>query len=302
MARAQTQSLAIPSAGIFIAGFFWGLFWIPMRAFTTAGLPGAWPTLVVFGSCALILLPLVALRRRPLRIHWQPLLWTSVFAGASISLYATSLLLTDVARTILLFYMTPMWSTLIGLIWLGERLTLARGASLILGLLGLMIVFGLGAQFPWPENLGDWMALTAGLLWAIAMLGLFDTSSEVVIEHILAFCIGAAILTLAAIAILDLGPAPDISLSKVATFWPHALFAGCYLIPMFYLTIWPGTILSPARIGILLMGEVVVGTVSAAIWAGEPFGWRVAIGAVVIVSAALVEVLARPPQASKSRH
>jgi drug/metabolite transporter (DMT)-like permease len=59
---------------------------------------------------------------------------------------------------------------------------------------------------------------------------------------------------------------------------------------MIFLTIWPATLLTPARVGLLLMSEVVVGLISAAVFSGEPFGLREATGAVLIVSAAVLEI------------
>jgi drug/metabolite transporter (DMT)-like permease len=60
---------------------------------------------------------------------------------------------------------------------------------------------------------------------------------------------------------------------------------------MLFLTIWPATILTPARVGLLLMSDIIVGVITAAIWSGEPFGWREATGLVMIAGAGFVEVL-----------
>ena len=63
---------------------------------------------------------------------------------------------------------------------------------------------------------------------------------------------------------------------------------------MLYLTIWPAMRLSPGRVGLLLMSEVVVGVGSAALLAGEPFGLRELSGTLLILAAGAVEVLGRP--------
>ena len=63
-----------------------------------------------------------------------------------------------------------------------------------------------------------------------------------------------------------------------------------FVLPMLVLTIWPASLLSPGRVGLLLMGDVVVGVVSAALFAGEPFGLREALGALLIIAAGAVEV------------
>ena len=52
-------------------------------------------------------------------------------------------------------------------------------------------------------------------------------------------------------------------------------------------------VLPPARIGVLLMSEVVVGAISAALLSGEAFGAREALGTLLIVAAALFEVLGK---------
>ena len=60
------------------------------------------------------------------------------------------------------------------------------------------------------------------------------------------------------------------------------------------MTIWPTTMLSPARVGILFMAEVIVGVGSAATLTDEPFGLREALGTVLIVCAGIAEVWRRP--------
>src|SRR5262245_1039146 len=47
--------------------------------------------------------------------------------------------------------------------------------------------------------------------------------------------------------------------------------------------------IDPALVGILFMTEITVGGITAALWAGEPFGPRELIGVVLITGAALVD-------------
>jgi len=73
--------------------------------------------------------------------------------------------------------------------------------------------------------------------------------------------------------------------------WHWIALVATAMLPITYLTIWPATLLSPARVGMLLMVEVIVGVASAAMLSGDPFGMRELAGAVLIVSAAVIEVL-----------
>jgi len=47
-------------------------------------------------------------------------------------------------------------------------------------------------------------------------------------------------------------------------------------------------------VGLLFMTEVSVGAITAAIWAGEPFGWRELAGVVLISMAGLSEYFYYP--------
>ena len=82
----------------------------------------------------------------------------------------------------LLFYISPVWSTLLGILFLGERLTLNRVLAIILGFSGLAVILGAGEGFPWPRHIGDWFALGAGLTWAIALVRLFKGGATLLIE------------------------------------------------------------------------------------------------------------------------
>ena len=56
------------------------------------------------------------------------------------------------------------------------------------------------------------------------------------------------------------------------------------------MTLYGAQRLTPGRVGILLLGEVVVGVASAALLTDEPFGWREGLGTALILGAALAEV------------
>jgi drug/metabolite transporter (DMT)-like permease len=166
--------------------------------------------------------------------------------GAAFSLYSSSLAMTEVVRAILLFYLTPVWGTLLGIAFLGERLTTPRLAALVLALIGLVVVLG-GDGFPRPRSAGDWLALASGFSWALGALLVYRAEEAGPVEQVSAFIFGSLAVTL----------------------------------------------LTPGRVGILLMSDVIVAVITAAWFSGEPFGLREAAGTILIVSAAAVEVLDR---------
>jgi drug/metabolite transporter (DMT)-like permease len=293
----RIPAMSETSAGValLIAGAMWGLYWIPVRFFVDQGLGGPWPGVAMYLAALAAVVPFAWPARRYLAVHWRSLILSGLFTGAAFSLYTTSLVYTDVVRSILLFYLTPIWGTLLGLAFLGESFTARRATGLICGICGLVVVLGGEQGMPWPSNLGDWLALVSGITWALGSLGLYRAQGIPIPGQVLAFVTGALIV--AGVGILvdlsfgQLAPAREVVLGVA----PYALLSAVFVLPTLFLTIWPATRLSPARVGLLLMSEVLVGIVSAALLTGEPFGWRETAGAVLIVSAAVLELV--PPTA-----
>ncbi len=295
MRKPDDPTLLLPSLGLVLGGALWGLFWLPVRAIADLELNGGWPGAVIYAGALLLLSPLIALRRRRLAALWRPLALCGLFTGAAFSLYSTSLLLSDVVRVILLFYLTPIWGTLLGVAFLGERLTANRLLALSLGVAGLLVVLGIGERAPWPANVGDWLALASGVAWAVGSLQLYRMGDVAAPEQMAAFVVGSLVVTLATIAFGGPVFGGPISAAQFGAALPCGVLCALYVLPMLFLTVWPATMLTPGRVGILLMSDVVVGVASAAALAGEPFGVREFLGALLVVAAAVVEVLGRAP-------
>lgn len=282
------------SAAVLLSGAAWGLFWLPLRWLETVGITGAWASLGFFLAAAPVLLPLLVFRRRAFAEGGLALLITGALTGVAFLCYALSLLLTDVVRALLLFYVTPLWGTLLAWLLLGERLTRGRVAALLLAFAGLVTILGTGSEGPARETgrIGDWLGLISGLLWAYGSLRIYRQPHGGALEQGVSFFGWAG---LAAIPILFLlpeaaaGPAP--SLDALASAAPlTVVLAALVYLPSISLILWGATHLDPGRVGLLLMSEVVVGVASAAALTDEPFGLREILGTGLILSAALVEV------------
>jgi drug/metabolite transporter (DMT)-like permease len=269
------------------------LFWIPLRAIERYGLDPAWATLTQFLAPLAILVPFAlsrSLRRQPTGIAQYR---TGLLIGAAVALYLESLLLTDVARALILFYAMPAWGTILEVGLMGRPLTRWRGIALLLSLSGMLILLGVGGPHSLSMNLGDVMALLSGMLFAFGAMRVRQAPETSVFEQIFAFFLygSLAALALALLPLAALGQPP--SLEQLVTLAPWlVLIAVAFLIPVMWGVYWGSRHVDPGRLGILLQIEAVVGIASAALLAGEPFGAREAIGAVLVVSASLVEVIA----------
>ena len=284
-----------PETAIAVSGALWGLYWIPVRHLEARGVGVVWTTLGLF-AVGLALLAPILIRHPPARAVFAPrMLATGLLTGGAFVLYSVSLVLTEVVTAILLFYLSPVWATVLGRVLLAERLTGSRLTALALGLGGLWVVLGGESGVPLPRNPGDWCALIAGVMWAFGTLRVHQDSTISPIAHTASLFVGGAVV----IAIISLlpamaGPAPVVTAQAAVII----LILTVLSVVSAWGILWGARLISPGRAGLLLMMEVITGLASAAVLAGEPFGMTQAIGSMLIVAAALVEVL---PAAGRRR-
>ena len=279
------------------AGAVWGLFWIPLRELEDAGFHGLWITVVYFLIPALCLVPVTIWRWKYVKRGGFQLQLIAIISGGALLLYSTSIVYTDVVRAILLFYLTPVWGTILGRIFLGDKISTPRIIAMILAIIGMLTIFGLGAKFPIPQNLGDWLGLCSGFMWAIAMVLIQKNKNHSTIELTVGFFQWSLILSLFAAVLLSPESLP--SFHKIVPVIPLMLtFMVLLILPGTYASLWGPKYLSPGVVGLLFMTEIVVGAISVAILAGEPFGIREITGVLFIAGASMLEPLLQQRNAS----
>ena len=274
----------------------WGLFWLPLRAFETLGLDPAWVTVGQFVLPMAFLLPFAfirLLRRQPVGTN-QAI--TGLLIGGAMALYCESLLLTDVVRALILFYVMPAWGTIVEIGFMGRRFTLWRGLSLLLSMAGLLALLRVSADLEVSLNAGDAMALFSGIMYAVGAMRVRQAQEITVFEQVFAFFLFGGIFAFAMtfLPIADFGILPTASVLIAVVPW-MILMAVVFMIPVVWGLYWGNRSVDPGRLGVLLQIEVVVGIGSAAIITDEPFGWREATGALLVLGAGLIEVIANRP-------
>jgi drug/metabolite transporter (DMT)-like permease len=270
------------------AGAVWGLFWIPLRALENAGLHGLWVAVVYFLVPTLCLVPIGIWRWKHFKAGGLQLQITAMLSGLALLLYTMSIVYTDVVRAILLFYLTPIWGTILARIFLGDAITPQRIFAMAVAVVGALTIFGLGLQFPVPQNIGDWMGVSAGMLWAIASLRINIYKDYSAIEMTLGFFFWSLIFSI--IAALIFAPSYVPSVSQTLPALPLLLiFIILLILPGTYASLWGPKFLSPGVVGLLFMTEIVVGSISVALLSAEPFGVREVIGIFLITCASLIE-------------
>lgn len=288
--------IGLPSVAAVTAGAFWGIYWMPLRRVEELGATGPWATLLTVLCGLLALAPFAWTMRARLRATGRPAVISMMLGGAAFVLYSNALLYGQVAVVILLFYLTPIWSTLIGRFWFGWPIRWWRYLAIGLGLFGIGLVLGGTGEVPLPHRLGDWLGLASGVVWSVASTGIHTQDHSGPVEGNTFFLLGAAVTAVLFLPMVPALPVPVAGGLPELAGWIVALGVVWWSASMVAI-VWATQRLEPARVGILFMSEVVVGALSAALFADEPFGPAVAVGAVLVITAGLLETLpARHPR------
>ena len=269
----------------------WGLYWLPLRSIEELGVTASW-SVVLFNACPLVVLvPLLMFNYQQLKGLVGPTILAGLMIGIAFNLYANGLLETTVARATLLYYLTPIWSTLLGVVWLSEPLTKARIIAIGVALIGLFLLLSNASSSNQALNIGDLYSFMSGIFWAIGV-SVLNRWAAIPILPLLAFTFLATTLFSALTAgLLPANPVPDLQAVKMAL--PAAAFWAIFIfVPSFFIIFRISQLLFPGRVGILTMTEAIVAIVSAAILIPEEsmllLQW---LGAGAIIMAGLIEVL-----------
>lgn len=279
------------SIAIFISAGAWGIYWFPLRAIESEGLSGAW-SVVFFNACPLLLLcPLLAFNFKKVIGVLGPTLLAALMIGLAFTFYSNGLVETTIIRATMLYYLTPVWSTMIGVLWLSEPLTRARIIAIGVAFVGLFLLLSDGESAAYPLNIGDFYSLLSGIFWAVGVATLNRWSNIPILPLATFIFISTTLFSTIFAGVLYADPLPDFSMLKAA-FPTAAFWSILVLLPSFCIIFRVSQILFPGRVGILTMSEVIVAIISASILVPEEtMQWLQWVGVIAIMLAGLIEVL-----------
>jgi len=172
---ARAGSTRAGFALLVIVVFAWGLTWPVNKVIVTAMAP-VWAVAIrtAIGCVALFALTILTGRlRRPPRADLPVLLSiTGLHMIGFTVLSSIGLELVPAGRSAVLAYTTPLWVLPGASLFLGERLTARRASGVVIGLLGLLVLFN-PLALDWSQRgtvFGNLAILAAALLWAGSIL------------------------------------------------------------------------------------------------------------------------------------
>ena len=279
----------LPSAIVLLTGIFWGIYWFPVRALADLGLDGAWGTGAITAMAALLMLPFVLRNSAALRQANALGIASVALGGAAFALYSIGFLYGKVALVVLLWFFSPVWSVLIAKYLLRWHVPKLRLVAIAVGLAGLFIMLGGEGDLPIPGTLGEWMAFIGGLIWAFATAGMRLKSDLPPLPAALIFALGAAVTSCLFAPFLE--AVPSIPAADVVDILALvAVTGGIWWGLSIAALMWATLRLDPARVGILLMTEVIFGALTAAAFANESLSTTEIIGGALVILCGLLEV------------
>ena len=281
-----------PNFAIILSTLLWGTWWFPLRLLNESANNNAIPLTLSFLIAGLFLL-CFSLKNVHL-LSKRNIVLTLVAAtmgAAAMCLYNEGLLRGNVARILIFFYLTAVWSTIIEIVFLKVPLTVSRALSITAGFIGLFIITGLDKGNFLPNSLADIFGILSGLLWSIcASLIRVNKELDVNFGTSIFILMGGVFVLLA--TLLPDGQIISGFNSQILfqTYLIILAFAFIWLLPGYWLITYGQDQVDPGRAGILLMFEVVIGIISAYLIANELISIRELLGALFILSAPLVEL------------
>jgi drug/metabolite transporter (DMT)-like permease len=266
---------------VFLASSFWGVLWVPMRYVEAIGLSGLWVVVLFHFLPAMAMLPLVIKIVPSSRRDWRRTAVAGALMGAGFVLYALGLILASVTKTVILFYMTPIWSTVIAYFVLRERTGWGRWLAIAAALSGCALVTELSRD-ELRFDPADLLGLLSGLFWALGSVVIrrYEGLNFLNISF-LQYLFGGIMALIAALCLGD--PLPQLK-ALVQAIPPAFLASAVVFLPSALLIFRIMQYVSPGLVGILMLSEALVAAVSAAFWLGETLSLTQWIGVGAILT------------------
>jgi drug/metabolite transporter (DMT)-like permease len=281
----------LAAAALIFNAFVFGLSWWPFRELQKHGLHPLWATAVTLG---LVMLCLLLMRPRALRGLFQhPMLWWLVLVSGLTNVgFNWAITVGDVVRVVLLFYLMPAWVVLLAWPLLGEKPTQGSLFRLALALTGVVIVLKTPASaWPLPDSLADWLALMAGLCFALTNILLRKLNQTPGESRMLAMFAGGAVMATSAAllgqawGVVMPSPMPDAAWAALAVGTGLALLAGNLALQ------YGAAHLSASATSLIMLSEVVFASVSSVLLGTGELSVRTLVGGALILLASLLAVL-----------
>lgn len=297
---AVSSTALLPVLALVFNALIWGTSWWPFRALHGHGVHPLWTTVIVFTVAVVVL---GALRPRAFgEVARAPALWLlGLAAGATNAAFNWGVVIGDVVRVVLLFYLMPLWTVLLARWLLHEPFTRSALLRVLLGIAGAAIVLwpdgsaeGLGA-LPLPRSAGDVLGLVGGMTFALNNVLLRREAAQPEEARAMAMFAGGVVVAgilaaaLSGASHIAWPPAPSLAWAPIALGLAVAFLFSNMALQF-------GAARLPANItSVVLLSEVVFASATSVLWGDGQLTAGLLAGGGLIVTAAVLSARSKRP-------
>ncbi len=167
---------ALTHAKLLLVAAIWGISWVAGRVIALAVPPitAAWIRYVIAVGCFLIFLKVTNRWQLPSREQWKIVALIGLFSTCIYqALFMYGMQYTAAGDASLMITFNPIFTALIAIPFLGEKMNLRLASGLILALVGVSILFfySPNIDIPFADRLkGNFMIAAAALAWAFSSI------------------------------------------------------------------------------------------------------------------------------------
>ncbi len=286
----------------------WGFLWYPVRLFNQAGLSGLWTALIMYLSACAIGLFLMRGHWRELAAYPGKLLGIALASGWCNTAFIVAIAEKDASRVVLLFYLAPVWTIILGMIFLKERPKVSALYVCIFAFIGAMLMlWNPGKGFPWPRDSVDWLAISAGFSFAIMNVLIRDLQRVSIPAKAFISWIGVIIIVCLWMAFkyflapINSGVTHSFVPQLAWTVWLACVALGAFGIVSMTLAVQYGVTKIPLyQSSIILLVEVAVTVISEHFLSEDRLSLLAWVGGALIVGASVIFALTIEKSGAKS--
>jgi drug/metabolite transporter (DMT)-like permease len=270
---------------LFISSIGWGLTWFPIKALNDMGLDSMLLIFTAFASGAVLLLPWLLRQRHAWQAHLGLMLGIALAGGIANGAFQTAIFHGDVIRVMILFYLLPVWSVLGGWMFLGEKIDRIRFIAIVLCLGGASLILDVWHTSWQGISWIDVLAVCSGMGLAATNILFRLTPHIPVMSKVFSMFLGCTLLIGASLAIFSIQPGQ----AEPAAIPLAVGYGALWLTAITIGTQWAVTRMEAGRSAIIIVTELVVAVVTAALLTAAELKLPEMVGGLMVLSAAIME-------------
>lgn len=279
--------------GLLFGAFCWGIIWYPYRMMNVSGVSGIVSSFYTYIIATLIGCVIFSRYWRGIFQLPKSIIWLSLVAGWTNLSYVIAIIDGEVMRVMLLFYLAPVWTLILAHFWLHERTSKSGYIAIFVSLIGayIMLANPLSGvlELPLPQTKSDWLALSAGM--GFAMTNVMTRKASYLSLQAKAFAIWLGVITMVLIFL----PFVDMSLPTPQVFtvkqWLIMTLIALLIMSATLFVQYGVTKITATRASVLFLFELVVAAVASHYLTNEVMTLSEWLGGLLILAAAMFAAL-----------